>query len=187
MSYETLYKTILEEHRQVYERLNQENLDEFISLIKSHNRIFTVGVGREGLATRAFTMRLMHMGKEAHWIWDDTTPSIGAGDLLIATLGDGEIGHLNYICEQAKKAGALICVVTGSPSGRTALHLADKVFFIPASVYRGKDDVVPSAQPMGNLFEQTLFVIFDMVVMTIVEQTDGMSFEEMSTRHRNVE
>lgn len=49
-------------------------------------------LGKE-MATRAFAMRLMHMGKEIHWIWDDTTPSIGEGDLLIATLGDGRIGH----------------------------------------------------------------------------------------------
>lgn len=41
------------------------------------------------MMTRAFAMRLMHMGKEVHWIWDDTTPHIGKGDLLIATLGDG--------------------------------------------------------------------------------------------------
>ena len=81
----------------------------------------------------------------------------------------------------------MIYVVTGSPSGNTAKNVADKVFFLPAAVYRGMDDVVPSFQPMGNLFEQCLLITFDMIVMTLVEETPGLSFEKMSKRHRNVE
>lgn len=187
MNYEEMYTTILKEHKEVYEKLDQNSMREFIDTVKKHDRIFLIGVGREGMATRAFAMRLMHMGKEIHWIWDDTTPGIEKGDLVIATLGDGKIGHINYICERAKEAGGIIYVVTGSPSGDTAKNLADKVFFVPAAVYRGTDDVVPSFQPMGNLFEQCLLIVFDMVVMTIVEETPDLSFEKMSHRHRNVE
>jgi 6-phospho-3-hexuloisomerase len=187
MKYQEMYQAMLKEYEQVFERLNQDSLREFIDTIKAHNRIFLIGVGREGMATRAFAMRLMHMGKEVHWIWDDTTPNIGPGDLVIATLGDGEIGHINYVCERAKEAGGLLYVVTGAPSGRTAKELADKVFFLPAAVYRGKDEVVPSFQPMGNLFEQCLLITFDMIVMMIVEETPELSFEKMSGRHRNIE
>lgn len=187
MDYQAMYERILEEHKQVFEKLDQENMRAFIDEIKKHNRIFVIGVGREGMATRAFAMRLMHMGKEVHWIWDDTTPAIKEGDLLIATLGDGRIGHINYVCERAKEAGAMIYVVTGSPSGDTAKNIADKIFFVPAAVYRGTDDVVPSFQPMGNLFEQCLLIIFDMIIMMIVDETEGLTFEKMSKNHRNVE
>ncbi len=187
MNYKELYETVLEEHRKVYEALDEENLRAFLDTIKAHERIFIIGVGREGIATRAFAMRLMHTGKEVHWIWDDTTPAIGEGDLLIATIGDGKIGHLNYICERAKEAGGKICIVTGSPSGKTAKNLADQIFFLPATVYNGTDEVVPSAQPMGNLFEQTLFVMFDMIIMMLVDETPGLTFEKMSKRHRNIE
>ena len=187
MQFEKMYQTILEEHQKVYEKIDQCAMRKFIDTVKAHDRIFLIGVGREGMATRAFAMRLMHMGKEIHWIWDDTTPSIQPGDLVIATLGDGQIGHINYICERAKEAGGFIYVVTGSPSGRTAKELADAVFFLPAAVYRGTDDVVPSFQPMGNLFEQCLLITFDMIIMTIVDETEGLSFEKMSNRHRNVE
>jgi len=187
MEYKEMYESILSEHKKVFEALDTESMREFIETIKAHDRIFLIGVGREGMATRAFAMRLMHMGKEIHWIWDDTTPSIGKGDLVIATLGDGEIGHIDYICRRAKAAGGMIYVVTGSPSGRTATEVADKVFFVPAAVYRGRDKVVPSFQPMGNLFEQCLLIIFDMIVMMIVEEVPGLSFEKMSSRHRNVE
>jgi len=187
MEYQELYETILSEHRSVYEKLDQAGMRDFIELVKKHERIFLIGVGREGLATRAFAMRLTHMGKEIHWIWDDTTPGIQAGDLLIAMLGDGRIGHINYVCERAKAAGAYLCVVTGSPSGETAKNLADRTFFVPAAVYRGTDDIVPSVQPMGNLFEQCLWIVFDMVVMTVVAETAGLTFERMSKRYRNVE
>ena len=179
MDYKETYEKILGEYRQVFERVDQDNMRAFIDEVKAHERIFLIGVGREGMATRAFAMRLMHMGKEIHWIWDDTTPSIGEGDLLIATLGDGRIGHINYICERAKEAGAMIYVVTGSPSGDTAKNVADKVFFVPAAVYRGTDDVVPSFQPMGNLFEQCLLILFDIIIMTIVDETPGLTFEKM--------
>ena len=83
MDYKETYEKILGEYRQVFERVDQDNMRAFIDEVKAHDRIFLIGVGREGMATRAFAMRLMHMGKEIHWIWDDTTPSIGEGDLLI--------------------------------------------------------------------------------------------------------
>ena len=187
MEYKQLYETILSEHRKVYEKLDIDSLNRFMETIKEYNRIFMIGVGREGMATRAFAMRLMHMGKEVHWIWDDTTPNIQKGDLVIATLGDGQIGHINYICEKAKEAGGYIYVVTGSPSGKTAATLADGVFFVPAAVYRGTDDVVVSTQPMGNLFEQCLLITFDMLVMLLVDSTQEITFEKMSHKHRNVE
>ncbi|MFA9464554.1 MAG: 6-phospho-3-hexuloisomerase [Velocimicrobium sp.] len=185
--YISIYQTILSEYEQVFQTINQDSIREFIDVIKTHNRIFLIGVGREGMATRAFAMRLMHMGKEVHWIWDDTTPSIQAGDLVVATLGDGEIGHINYICERAKAAGGMIYVITGSPSGKTAKYLADHVLFIPAAVYRGTDEVVASIQPMGNLFEQCLFILMDIIVMMIVEETKDLSFDKMAERHRNIE
>ena len=187
MDYKAMYEKILAEHRQVFEQMDVEGMREFIETIKKYQRIFLIGVGREGMMTRAFAMRLMHMGKEIHWIWDDTTPSIGEGDLLIATLGDGQIGHIDYVCKRAKEAGAYIYVVTGSPSGSTAKEIADRVFFVPAAVYRGTDPVVPSFQPMGNLFEQSLLLHFDIIVMTLVEEIPDLSFEKMSKRHRNVE
>ena len=187
MDYKETYKKILNEYEQVFQKLDESNMRDFIEEIKAHDTIFLIGVGREGMATRAFAMRLMHMGKEVHWIWDDTTPAIQEGDLLIATLGDGRIGHINYICERAKEVGAFLYVVTGSPSGETAKNLADKVFFVPAAVYRGTDDVVASFQPMGNLFEQCLLILFDIIIMTLVDETPGLSFEKMSNRHRNVE
>jgi len=39
---------------------------------------------------------------------------------------------------------------------------------------------------MGNLFEQHLFILFDIIVM-IMEKTLNISHNEMAARHRNIE
>ena len=89
--------------------------------------------------------------------------------------------------EQAKKAGATVAVVTGSPK-QTCPQLADFTLFVPAAVFNGTDDrAVPSIQPMGNLFEQCLLILFDIIIMTIVDETPDLTFEKMSKNHRNVE
>jgi len=181
----SLGKTIAMELEKVFYRIDESQVEAFIEFIGNARRIVLIGAGREGLATRAFTMRLMHLGLDAHWIWDDTTPGIGTGDLLIATSGSGEIGHIHYVVETAKKQGAGIALVTGDPHKKTS-ELADLVLFVPASVYLGTADVVPSVQPMGNLFEQALLITFDMIVMMLRDRLD-ITPEAMEKRHRNLE
>lgn len=185
MTYEDLYRNILNEHRLVYEKVDQVKVQDFMNAIIKAKRIFLMGVGREGLATRGFAMRLMHMGKETHWVWDDTTPDVGPDDLFIFTSGSGEIGHIHFVAQLAKDAGATIAVITGTRTGKTP-SIADLVLWVPAHVFKGTDSVVPSNQPMGNLFEQTLFVLFDIIVMMLMDKLK-ISEEQMIARHRNVE
>lgn len=185
-SYKKMYETVLKEHEDVFKKQDIEELIKFINVIIKAKRIFLMGVGREGIATRAFAMRLMHLGKETHWIWDDTTPGMSEGDLFIATNGSGQIGHIHYVIEEAKKTKATVAVITGSPKEKSPA-LADCVLFVPAAVYNGSDNrVVPSVQPMGNLFEQHSFMLFDIIIMLIEEELK-LSHDEMAARHRNVE
>ena len=185
MKYDLLYPTILKELDEVFQRVDQKQVRALMDAIIKAKKIVLMGVGREGLSTRAFTMRLMHLGKETHWVWDDTTPAVGPEDLFIFTSGDGEIGHIHYVLEKAKAAGASIAVVTGTPDRKTPA-LADTVLWVPACVYRGKDNVVPSIQPMGNLFEQSLLILFDMIIMMLTDELH-ISKSELVARHRNVE
>ena len=185
MTFKEFTTTVLKELEQVFERIDNQQIEQLMQEIIQANRIFLIGVGREGLSTRSFAMRLMHLGKESHWIWDDTTPNIGPGDLLIATSGSGEIGHIHYVVNEAKKAGARIAVVTGTPDRKTP-KIADVVLWVPAAVFHGKENVVPSIQLMGNLFEQSLFITFDQIIMLLVEKM-GVNKKDMVKRHRNVE
>lgn len=185
-SYRELYQTVLSEHQQVFEAQDEAELKSTMDAIQSAKRIFVVGAGREGIAARSFAMRLMHLGKEVHWLWDDTTPGMQKGDLFIAVNGSGKIGHIDYLLDQAKGTGALRLVITGSPGERTPQE-ADYVLFLPACVYKGTDKrVVPSVQPMGNLFEQHLFLLFDIMVILLGESM-GLTAAQMESRHRNIE
>jgi 6-phospho-3-hexuloisomerase len=183
--YKYIYSQLLEEHLHVFERQNLDQLQQFMNLICDSARIFVMGVGREGIAARGFAMRLMHLGKEVHWIWDDTTPGMHENDLFIAVNGSGNIGHINFVIERALATGATVVAVTGSPSGK-AFHLAGHMLFVPAAVYLGTDPVVDSIQPMGNLFEQHLFLLFDIIIMLLEKQLH-LSHKDMIARHRNIE
>ncbi len=184
--YEQLYNTVLEEHQKVFAAQDVPELEAFMNAIIAAKRIFVMGVGREGIAARAFAMRLMHLGKEVHWIWDDTTPGMASGDLFIAVNGSGQIGHIHYVVEQAKKTGATIAVVTGTPKQKTPA-LADYVLFVPACVFNGTDNrCVPSIQPMGALFEQHCFLLYDIIIIMLEEKMQ-LDHAKMEARHRNIE
>lgn len=184
--YEDLYQIILEEHRKVFAAQSLDDLEGMMRAIIDAQRIFVVGAGREGIAAKSFSMRLVHLGKETHWLWDDTTPGMEAGDLLIAVNGSGKIGHIDYLLDQAGKTGAKRLVVTGSPGERTPKE-AEVCVFVPACVYKGTDvRVIASEQAMGSLFEQHLFLLFDIMVR-MLEGEMGLTHDQMEARHRNIE
>lgn len=187
--FQELSKAAINELNEVFYRMNDATVRELLEAIKMAKRIFTLGAGREGLSTREFTMRLMHLGKEAHWVWDDTTPSIGSGDLLICACGSADVAHENIICDNAKASGATVLLITPSSQGHI-LEVADIVVRVPAmaykAVYKTAQDYVPTVQMMGNQFEQTLLIFFDVLVMMLAEEM-RISNEEMELRHRNVE
>ncbi|MBQ1376534.1 MAG: 6-phospho-3-hexuloisomerase, partial [Lachnospiraceae bacterium] len=59
-TYQELYTAILKEHEAIFQKQDLTELDAFMELIIKAGRIFVMGVGREGIAARAFAMRLMH-------------------------------------------------------------------------------------------------------------------------------
>ena len=109
--FQELSKIALDELSEVFARMSDENVRELLEEIKKADRIFLLGAGREGLSTREFAMRLMHLGKESHWVWDDTTPSMGKGDLFICACGSADVAHENILCDNAKKTGATLILI----------------------------------------------------------------------------
>ncbi len=187
--FQKLSKCALDELVEVFEKVDEKDIREMLDKIKAADHIFLLGAGREGLSTRAFAMRLMHLGKDAHWVWDDTTPAVKEGDLFICACGSADVSHENIICENAKKAGAYLLLVTPSAQG-FLLSIADTIVRIPAmaykAVYQADDEYVPTEQMMGNQFEQALLVFFDVIVMMLKDEM-GLTNEDMEKRHRNVE
>lgn len=184
-SFRTKANLAIKELNDVFTMMDDSYIRELVEAVKKYNRIFTIGAGREGLATKAFAMRLTHMGKTSHWIWDDTTPALGEGDLLIAACGPGHIDTIDQVVRYAKGYGATIAVISASESGY-CWDNADIKVKLPAAAYRAEGEFVLTKQPMGNLFEQAMFILYDLVVIMATEEM-GITYEEMAARHRNIE
>lgn len=133
--FQKLVTTALKELEQVFDKMKEEDVQPLLESVINASRIFLLGAGREGLSTREFAMRLMHFGKDVHWIWDDTTPAVQKGDLFICACGSADVSHENIICDNAKKAGATLLLVTPSAEGHL-LDIADIVIKIPAMAYK---------------------------------------------------
>ncbi|MCQ1953302.1 SIS domain-containing protein [Arthrobacter sp. zg-Y238] len=167
-------------------RVSTDEVENTLNALMTANTIFVIGVGREGLAAKGFAMRLAHLGLRVHWAWDDTTPAVTADDALLMVNGPGNIGHLDYVFDRVREVGATTIVVSALAGARTP-GMADVTLIVPATVYRGKGDLVPSMQPMGSLFEQATLLVFDTLILQLIERLGIHSYAELAPRHRNFE
>ena len=104
---------------------------------------------------------------------------------MICACGSANVGHENYVADMAMKNGAKLALIAPSSEG-FLLSIADMVVNGPAAAYKAVGDFVPSEQLMGNLFEQHLYMLFDMIVMMLEEKMQ-VSHADMEKRHRNIE
>ena len=155
-------------------------------MIEGAERVFLAGCGRSGLMVRGFAMRLMHMGKKVYVVGETTTPSINQGDLLIIASGSGETGSLVAMANKCKKIGASLATVTIFPKA-TIGKLADCVVVIDAPTAKSQQKTaVTSIQPMGSLFEQSLLLYFDSIILSLMER-ENLTSDIMFRLHANLE
>ncbi|MBO7747172.1 6-phospho-3-hexuloisomerase [Paenibacillus sp. MWE-103] len=161
----------------------EERTESFAALLLGARRVFVAGAGRSGLMMRAFAMRLMHLGLNAHVVGDTATPGLRADDVLVVGSGSGETGSLAAMAEQAKRLGAAVALVTASSASRIG-RSADEVVRIPGATNAERE--APSVQPMGSLFEQALLLYLDALVLRLMERL-AITEDAMKARHANLE
>lgn len=173
------------EKNQVY--LDEVQLDKMVHCIMTANYIFTAGSGRSGVAIRAFTNRLMHLGYPVSLIGEITTPHSNSGDVLIIGSGSGETESLVALAKKAAKQGVRIVLVTMDDQSSIA-QLASVVVVLPgvSPKLKNKGMNIHSVQPMGSAFEQMMFFVFDGIVLELMERT-GQTSENMFQRHADFE
>lgn len=177
---------ILEELTENAKRVSAEELEQFADVILKAERVFVAGAGRSGFVARAFSNRLMHLGFSVFFVGEPTTPAITAGDVLIIGSGSGETGSLVVMAQKVKKLGASLVTVTIHPEASVGA-LADACICIPGATPKsGLADTVTSVQPMGNAFEQMSWLVYDAVIMILMEKL-GKTEEEMFKLHANLE
>ena len=183
MDYKKLAETVVAENKKTLLDVDTGEVNKLIDAMAAAKKIQVFGMGRMKCAVRAFTMRLMHMGLDAHVIYDTTCPNIGKGDLLIVNCGCTAVGLV--VIKLAKKAGARICVITAHPESEAG-QFADFTVRLKGQVNPGNPDEIPSIQPMAALFEQAIFLFEDILIMLLMEKLD-ITPEKMARRHTNVD
>lgn len=169
----------------VLERTSAGEAERMCAGILSAHRVACYGVGREGLMMKALCMRLMHLGLDAHFVGDMTTPPIGAGDLLIASAGPGAFSTVLALEGVAQQAGARVMIVTAQPDGEAPRN-SGAVIILPAQTMANDEALGSSVLPMGSLYEAAQLVFFDLVSILLREKT-GQTPDQMRLRHTNLE
>jgi len=181
--YTELVKKVLQEHEQVLLDVKDEEVERLLDAIAEAKCIQVFGMGRMKCAVRAFVMRLMHMGLDAHVVYDTTCPNIGPGDLLIVNAACTTIGYT--VMQFAKRLGAKVVAITANPRSKAA-KLCDFTVSLRGQVHGGRDYEISSIQPMAALFEQTIFVFEDIIIQLLMKKLN-ITAEQMAKRHTNLD
>ncbi len=170
----------------VIRSIKDEELKAVVQCIVKAPRIFVKGVGRSGFMMEAFAMRLMHLGFNVHVIGNATTPGASEGDLLIVGTGSGETGSLITYAQKARKLGLKMITLTSFVDS-TLGEMADEVIQISSPTPKSeKTSEVTSIQPMGTLFEQSLLICLDILILELMEHKSAHS-DQMFGNHANLE
>jgi 6-phospho-3-hexuloisomerase len=106
--------------------------------------------------------------------------------LLILASGSGRTASLLALAEKARRQSATILLFTAdarSPLGQLAGHCV----MIPApSLTVSKAGAPVSVQPLGTLFEQSLLILCDSLILGLMQRL-RVDVAHMRERHANLE
>ncbi len=149
--------------------------------ILAAGRVYIGGVGRSGLVSSCFAMRLVHLGLVSHVVGEATAPGLGRGDLLVIVSGSGRTRTVIAQAKAAKSRGARVAAVTADVRSPLA-RAADLKVAIPCRPYckgkltgsrgAGTGPAAGAVQPGGSLFEQSALVFFDAMVLELARRLD---------------
>lgn len=165
-----MMKGILQELMQVCAQLPEDAASKAAQVLEGHKRVFFYAAGRSGLMLRALAMRMAQMGKCVYVAGETVTPAIEAGDLLMLASASGNTQSVCRYARIARDVGADLFVISAAETSALAqIHAPDVLLPAPS-----KDQAGASGQVMGSLFEQSLLLFGDSVVMLLAKDTQGM-------------
>lgn len=169
----------------VINRIDPAHVDALMDLLTQANRVVLYGVGREGLMMKALSMRLFHLGLDAHVVGDMTTPPVGKGDVLVVSAGPGYFSTVAALMGVARNAGAKTICFTAQPGGKVP-QSADLTVVLPAQTMADDTSGPTSFLPMGSLYEGVQYLFFEYLVLLLRDHV-GVTPEQMRYNHTNLE
>jgi 6-phospho-3-hexuloisomerase len=168
---------ILKEIQEVLAKVDESVVDEIVDSIISAKKIFIYGVGRSGLVGKAFAVRLVQMGFNVHFIGETTTPIVEAIDLVIIVSNTGETMSAVQTANIVRRVGAKVISITSNMQSKLAQ--ASNVSLELTTV---KDEQRRKTTPLGTLFEDSTFLLFDSIVPILMNKL-GQSEASLRRRH----
>lgn len=163
--------------------VSEKTLNFLVTALGTDRRIFCDGVGRSRLQIEGFAMRLVQMGFQAAIVGEPTVPAIKESDVLLICSASGETPTLVSHAKKAKSLGAKVLLITAAVSSTLAV-LCDDMVVLKASSKGTVTDT--SIQPMGSLFEQSVGILMDIIVLYLMEKYQ-ITNTEMYSNHANLE
>jgi len=168
---------IVKEVQEALQNVDAKVVEEMVSSVISAEKVFVYGVGRSGLVGQAFAVRLVQMGLDVHFIGEMTTPIVGEKDIVIIISNTGETMSAIQTANIVRRVGAKVIAVTSninsklSQAANVSLELAPK-----------RDEQRRKLAPLGTLFEDTAFILFDCMVPVIMNRL-GLTESSLRRRH----
>jgi 6-phospho-3-hexuloisomerase len=176
---------IIKELNRSVDLIADEEAEKLVNGILESKKVIVAGAGRSGLMGKSFAMRMMHMGIDAYVIGETVTPNFEKDDILIIGSGSGETKSLVSMAEKAKSIGGTIATATIFPES-TIGKIADITIKLPGSPKDQSESDYKTIQPMGSLFEQTLLLFYDAIILRFMEKK-GLDTDTMYGKHANLE
>ncbi len=184
-----IYQIIIKEIENVLLSVDRQEIKILKQEILMARRIYVAGAGRSGLVAGSFAMRLCQLGLCAFLVGEVTATAIGEGDLLILISGSGNTESIVRFSQKAKQEKTKVALLTVSGEGRAAANCG-LIIKMPGTCEKDVADrkigMERTRQPMGALFEQSVLLLLDGLVLELMESLQETS-QTMMRRHANLE
>lgn len=155
----------------------REPISEAVDILTSGTKLFVYGVGRSGLAARAFAMRMVQLGIDCYFIGETITPVVSPGDSVLIVSNTGSTMSALQVANIARRVGAKVISVTGHRTSKLA-HASNVVLLIQTNSDRRQARLAP----LATLFENATLLLLDAIVAHVMERL-GQTEADMRGRH----
>lgn len=190
--YTVIKDKVLAEINEVLESVNENDINRLVDALVKNDEVKVLGyaAGRMGSGLKAFIMRLNHLGIKASFFGDNYVPPMNDNDVFICCSNSGSTKSVLSILEifKAKANGTVVSFVGNNDSKMAEASDIVIKFKTCNGGLNSADDPskINSIQPMTTLTEQSMFVLFDIITMMIIERK-GIDIKETKKYHSNIE
>src|SRR5437762_7281943 len=154
-----------------------KEIAESVGILTSAKKLFVYGVGRSGLAARAFAMRMVQLGIDCYFIGETITPVVSDGDAVLIVSNTGSTMSAIQVANIARRVGAKVVSVTGHPASKLA-HASNVVLLIQAN----GGSPPPRVPALATLLRAPAVPLLDAVGRRVMERL-GQTEADMRGRH----